>query len=192
MSCLSQSHTQLTPAKQDSAALSSSFWCAGIWSCPSSSAWAWLFTSWDTFRLLKWQKKYSLYSLVPSVHPVSWISSPQSQMSMRPRKDEAAGMQTWRGDHTNPFSSCKLLDWVSIFVRVTPLGPSILLLPTWLKPQVRTKLKGWKMGNQRETKAEFPCAFLCKMERRTWHLAILWLEASTFDDLMNYALSVHQ
>lgn len=48
------------------------------------------------------------------------------------------------------------------------------------------------MGNQRETKAEFACAFLCKMERRNWHLAILWLEASIFDDLMNYALSVHQ
>lgn len=85
---------------------------------------------WDIFRLLKWPKSihFTLWYFLSKRN--SWISSPQSQMNMRPRKDEAAGMQTWRGDHTNPLSSCKLLDWVSIFVRFTALGPSILLLPT--------------------------------------------------------------
>lgn len=152
MSCLSQSHTQLTPAKKDSAALSCCLLGVGTWSCPSPSAWAWFVTSLRHFQIVKVAKKYSLYSLVLSVHLVSWISSPQSQMSARPGKDEAAGMQTWRGDHTSLSSSCKLLDWVSIFFRFTPLGPSVLLLPTWLKPRVRTKLEAKRWAVEEKPK----------------------------------------
>lgn len=96
---------------------------------------------WATFRSLKWSKILTLLS----VHIVGWISSPQGQVSTRSGEDEAAGIHTWEGSRTNPLGSWKLLDWLSISVRVVPLGPSVLPLPTWLKPLAKTKLKSKRL-----------------------------------------------
>lgn len=175
------SHTAYTCPKGQFCPL----WGAAPLSCPSPSAWAWPDTSPRRFQIPNVAKKYSLCSLVLSVHPASSTRSPQGQMSTRPGADEAAGIHTWRGSSTKPFSSCKLLHWLSTAFRLVPLGPSVLLLPMlWLKPQVRSKLKRkrWTIKIKRNQSGSVRTYFC---ER--WDIARTWWEAAIFG-----ALSINQ